>query len=324
MTSPANHRSAAAAWRPPAFVLRDGADLRRLFLYLLTHWTLPDVDFRVERLPVRDSHRAQHRFVSLAAACNCLVGELLGGAVLLVGSCMAWASAHEWRNLALALLIALGAGLTGKALELAWTRARLLREVRRLQQGLAETSGHVPDAPVKAAAAASYAYPLNRDTGPLHADRVPRAQSAAITHRPVILLRDAGDIRRLALHLITRWTLPHMRIEADALPGPIVRRAQDRLVRLSAGYNYLLAAVLALVCLLGGLAAVVWPTDEMKDELVLWTVHPTADWSGVLLVLLATLCTALLGWLVEVLWVRLRLLWVLLGLSRRMRGAAAT
>jgi hypothetical protein len=66
---------------------------------------------------------------------------------------------------------------------------------------------------------------------------------------------------------------------------------------------------------------VVWPTDELADEIVLWTVHKAANWGGVLLVLLATLCAALLGWLLEVLWIRLRLLWVLLRLRGRMRSS---
>jgi hypothetical protein len=321
MTSPADHAQPAVAARRRRFVLRGAADINHLLVHLVTHRKLPGVDIRVDGLPALDSQRAQDRFVRLAENCNCLLGVMLGAGTLVVGGYAMWISPHP-SNLWLLALATLAAALLGKAMELAWTRARLVLVLRKLRHQLAEASaGRIAPVPAKASAARVYPYPLNREDGELpHEDRIPRSH-APFADRPRVPLRDVGDIHRLVLHLFTHWTLPHMRIEAEALPGRIVRRAQDRLVRLSAGYNYLLAAVLALAALLSGLAVVVWPTDELKDELVLWTVHKSANWSGVLLVLLGTLGAALLGWLGEVLWIRLRLLWVLLRLRSRMRSS---
>jgi hypothetical protein len=299
------------------FLLRDTADINSLLVHLVTHRALPVVDVRVDKLPARDSHRVQHRFAQLSLACNCLVGELLGGATLLVGCSAAWASAHEWRNLGLAIVVALAVALIGKGIEVGWTRARLVLALRDLRYRLAETiAGRMVEPLVQVQDARPYQRALNRnDDDVLHEDRIPPVRSRAVPDRPRMLLRGKGDLCRLGLHLVSHWTLPHMQIEADVLPTRIGQRAQHRLVRLSAGYSYLLAAVLAVLTFLSGFAAILWP----QSQIILWKMEQ--DWSDILLALAATVCAGLLGWAGEILWIRLRLLWVLLRLWFRMRGA---
>jgi hypothetical protein len=235
MTSPADHAQPAIPGRRPRFVLRGAADINHLLIHLVTHWTLPGVDVRVDRLPALDSQRAQDRFVRLAENCNCLLGAMLGAGTLVVWGYAMWISPNR-PNFWLLAFATLAAALMGKAIELAWTRARLVLVLRTLRHRLAEANaGRIAQVAAQASEARFYSYPLNRESGDvLHADRIPRAHSP-LPDRARVPLRNVGDIHRLVLHLFTHWTLPHMRIEADALPGRIVQRAQDRLVRLSAG-----------------------------------------------------------------------------------------
>jgi len=301
--------------QPPGFLLRDASDINHLLVHLLTHWRIPRVEVRVGKLPSRYSQRAQDRFVRLSLACNCLLGEILGVATLLIGGRAAWVSAWSWRELGLLAIAALGAALIGKAMELAWTRMRLLLVLRALRHALAEAlAGRIVETPANIAAAEPYRHAWNRvDGDEAYADPIQRPWPPAGSGRPAVLLRDVGDIHRIVRDLLTHWTLPRIEIQVNVLPRLAVQRAQDRFARLTAGHNYLLAGVLGTSGLLIGFAWIVWPSNQV----LLWTMRPPRD--DVLLVLGITLGAALTGCAGEILWIRLRLLRVLLGLRAALK-----
>lgn len=297
------------------FPLRDAADIDRLLMHVATHWSVPPVDVRIDRLPAQDSHRAQDRLARLSQSCHCVLGETVGGLTLLVGTCLAcvW---QGWRYFGWTLVAAFGAWLVGKGIELAWHRARLAMVLWRLRQRLAAAvAGRLAEAPAPVIERQTYQHPFNSGDDLLHPDRVQPPRRAARVERPKLLVRDIGDLDRALHHLVTRWTLPHIEIQVDSLPRPAVERAQDRLVRLSSGYSYQLAGVLALPSFVAGMVYAIKPPQEV----VMWTLP--RDWSVIPLVLVATLGAALLGLAAEVLWTRLRLLRVLRGLRKLMPGS---
>lgn len=294
----------------PRFPLHDSADIDRLLLQLATRWSLPAVDVRVDRLPTQDSHRAQDRFARLSEGCNCVLGETLGGITLLVGTCLAcvW---QGWRYFGWTLVAALGALLIGKAMELAWNRARLAMVLWRLRRRVnAAVAGRLVEAPVQTIEHRTYQHPFNSGDTVLHPDRVQRRPQAVRADRPKLPVRDIDDLNRALHHLLTHWKLPHIEIHVGSLPRPVLERAQDRLVRLSSGNSYQLAGLLALPSFVVGMVYAIKPPQEA----VLWTLP--RHWSVIPLVLVATLCAALLGFAGEILWTRLRMLRVLLGLRR--------
>lgn len=320
MTSPVNHEQAAVAPKnpgPSGFLLRNASDIDFLVLHLLANRKLPRVEFHVERLPALESQRAQHRFTRLAKACNCLLGEILGATTLLVGSFAVWVVSRSWRQVGWVVLAALCVAAIGKGIELAWNRWQLIRVLRGVRRRLAEiASGRYQPVPATAAPVPgrSFHHALNREKG--DEARYSRIQRPALPDepaRPLVAVHGAADINRVALRLLTRWTLPRIDIRVATLPPLDVQRAQNRFTRLSESYSYLLAGVLAAVSLLVGLFYVVWKSNET------WKWNSGQDWSGVGLVLVVTLYAALLGCALEVLWVRVRLLLVLRGLWRRLR-----
>lgn len=308
----------------PRFLLRDAADINRLINYLMRHWKPPGVEVRIERLPLLDSLRVQERFFRLAQDCNCVVGEMLGIATLLLGCWVSWISLRGHINVGQILFAALVAAVIGKLAELAWTRTRLwllLRDLRhRLEDTLAgrvaRTTVKVPDAIAlgEQAAGRHFSQALNRGDG--EALRGEYSEAIALadeSDRARLPLRNASDIRSAALHLLVYWRLPLMNIELDVLPRPIVERAQDRLVRLAAGYNYLLPAGVMVVSFLAASAWLLWPSENV----LIWKME--TDWPGVLIVLAVTASTGLIAIACEVLWVRARLLWILARLWTRLR-----
>ncbi len=88
---------------------------------------------------------------------------------------------------------------------------------------------------------------------------------------------------------------------------------RDSFARLSRNRSYLLAGVLATVALLGGLFRVVMMYSQDPH------VTSPQSWRAAGLVGFIALYAALLGCVVEVLWIRVRLLLVLHGLRRRLR-----
>ncbi len=225
----------------PRILVRDAADIKRLRIHLLTHWTQPGVVFCVEDLPALESQRAQDRFVRIYDGCNCLIGELLGATVLVGGSFMAWTSAHSYRDIGLVLVAAAYATLLGKGIELVWMRMKLLRVLRRLRRRLAGMDFDEV-APVPAAVK-----PFRVETDAVVQDS--RIERPALPHGPRparVLLRDATDINRLIPRLAIHWVLPRIEIRMDTLPQVEVQRAQVRIARLSSNFSYLPAALLAI------------------------------------------------------------------------------
>lgn len=141
------------------------------------------------------------------------------------------------------------------------------------------------------------------------ASRMQRPPLPDAPARPEVALHDAADINRLVLRLLTRWTLPRIEIQMNALPELMVQRAQHRCRILCDGCSFLFAAVLATLTLLGGLFHVIW-----MSSLNQWTSGQGLRAAG--LVAISALLAGLLGAALEVAWVRVRLLLVLRGLRR--------
>jgi hypothetical protein len=126
-------------------VLRDTGDLTRLSIHLFTHWRLPSVRIDVDEVAGLDVQYAQHRLAVLSEACNCVLGVWLAGATILGGAFFVqWESSHSWDwmlpdswgPLGLVTLAALGAALTGTALEMVWNRVRMMRVARGVRHRL--------------------------------------------------------------------------------------------------------------------------------------------------------------------------------------------
>jgi hypothetical protein len=121
------------------------ADIRRLALYLWTHRTLPRVEICTEGVAPLDVQRAQHRIARLSENCHCLLGALLGGLAILGGSFVVqwvaatrldWMVADSWGSLRVVPVAALCAALAGVAIEMTWTRVRLMQAVSGVRHRL--------------------------------------------------------------------------------------------------------------------------------------------------------------------------------------------
>ncbi len=314
---------AAVSAERPRFLLRDSADLGRLRRHLLTHWSLPHAAFQVDGLHVVHSQRAQDRFVRLADACNCVLGESLAAVTLLVSSIRAWTSLTSgWRDVAGVVAVTLLAGLVGKGLQLAWTRARLLRVLRGLRRLLGAPEGSPERDPVLAIvapAAASSVHPASQDEAADVArnNRIRRSLQLDRPRQPAVVLRDAADSRRMALRLATSWKPPRIEIRIDALPLLDMQRAQARIVRFSGSCSYLPAALLAIAVFLSGSLHAVWIGSQewLYSQREDWWLLKL-DWADVQPVVVAALYAALVGTALEKVWMRTRLLRVLRGLAR--------
>jgi hypothetical protein len=306
--------------RRQTFQLRDAADIRRLRTHLLTHWEPPRIEVSTDRFPKRHAQRAQDRFAHLADGCNCLIGEVLGGATLLCGTFAVWVFSRSWLRLGLVLVASLGVLLIGKAIELAWTRLRLLLVLRGLRRRLDATQD------LKATGTAGLAWTETANRSKLGSSTegeqempLPRSRRRKARRRPRFVLGNAADINRLRLRLATRWTLPRIEIHIDGLAERDVQRAQHRYTRLTDSTSFLLTGVLASLTMLSGLTYVLWqqvPDSDPMEHPELWIA--AVDWSNVKPVLFAALCAGLFGWVIERALVRVRLFRVLRGLRRSM------
>lgn len=121
--------------RRPKILFRGTTDMYRLVIHLFTHWTLPRVEIGVDGVPTLDVQRAQQRIARLSGTCNCALGAWLAATTLLVGAFWVqwtssknwdWMVPESWRPLGLVVVAALCAALIGTAIEMVWTRARLI------------------------------------------------------------------------------------------------------------------------------------------------------------------------------------------------------
>jgi hypothetical protein len=300
----------------PRILLRDTADIDRLAVHLVTHWRRPFVDLRIDHLPALESHRAQDEFARLSLTCNCTVGEALGGLTLLTGSslaCVGQAWSYLWWTLAATVL----AVLVGKGLETLWNRWCLLRLVWNLRRRLSDpdAGSQVELTTATLSASRTYDYPLNSGQEEMPQPRLSRRPSTDRPDRPKLLLRNASDVDRAVRHLLRHWKVPRVVIQTDEVPPQSLQRAQDRLVRLSAGYSHQFAGALAFATFVVSMTYAMWPPEQA----VLWKLEP--DWGNILMALLITFLSALLGSAIEILWIRIRLLRALRGLRRQLSGA---
>jgi hypothetical protein len=286
--------------------VRDGADVDRLAIHLATHWTLPHIEISTQGFAALDVQRAQDRVARLSESCSCVLGEMLAAATLLVGFGHAWTLNKGWNQVVWVILAAIGVGLIGKALNVAWTRVKLLRTLRRLR----DRPGIGDFAEAEAARHAKAEARIRHDVQPEHAQRR-KATRAAPT--PSVLLRNAADIDATLLNVITSRTLPRIQLGIEGLPEIDAQQAQHRIVHLSRGCNCVLGAVLATVTLLVGGLYVVWSASSSWE----WYL-PQSSWSPAGLLLVCVLGAGLIGWGIETGWTRLRLLRVLQGLRSQL------
>lgn len=296
-------------------LVRDVADIKRLRVHLFTHWARPSVEFRVADLPLLESQRAQDGFARIFHACNCLIGELLGAVTLLWGSFHIWTSMRSWTEMWIVLLATLYAVLVGKGMELVWVRLKLLRVLRRLHRRLnGKEFDKVlpPESPIQPFKV-EVADAATRDNVPFALPDGPR--------RPRVVLRTAADIDRLICRAATPWRLPRIEIRIYGLGSLDTQRAQTRVVRFCGGCNFLLAALLAVGVLLTGLLYQVWTESQawFYSESEFWWLLKL-DGSDVLPVVLAMLAAGLLGAAMEWVWLRARLIVVLMGIRSQIRA----
>jgi hypothetical protein len=131
--------------KQPRLVLHSAADVNRLLIHLLTHWKLPRVRIDVDGVATLDVQRAQHHIARLSEACNCVLGACLAAATILGGVFFVeWKSAHNWDwwvpeswgPLGLVPVTALCAAAIGVAIEMVWTRVRMMRVARGVRHRL--------------------------------------------------------------------------------------------------------------------------------------------------------------------------------------------
>jgi hypothetical protein len=307
-----------------AIHVRDAAGIRRACGRLFVRWRPPRITADTDRFPLLYAQRAQDRLAHLADGCNCLFGEVMGGAMLLAGFTRAWVFSRSWSDVGLVLLAALGLLLIGKAIEAMWTRVRMLLVLLGLWRRLGSSKDLPATKPAGTAwLEATDAVPLNAPTDAAAELPVPKSSRRKPRRRPKVVLGSAADITRLGLRVATHWTLPRAEIRIAGIPEQAVQRAQHRYVRIADSGSYLLAGVLTALTLLVGVLYVLWkqvPDSDPLESLDPW--RKTLGWSNVEPVVIAALCAGLLGWAIERLVIRVRLLWVLLRLRRNLHTAA--
>jgi hypothetical protein len=303
--------------RPEKVVLRGTSDVDRLIAYLLSHIKPPRIEVCIDKISDLESARAQHDLRLYSEKCNCLLGEVAGGLTFLIGGYHAWLSARgDWPSLLPVVAATACIALLGKAIEIAWSRYKMIRVLRYLRGRLsgsiaapAITNPPLPVSEMRSRAARSpepdmsvrFATSPKRESGPKAYPKIP--------------LSSTQDIDRLIIHLATHWPLPQAEVLAQDLPALTAQRAQSRLTRVSSGYSYLPAAVLALLGFLGGFGLLMQPPDDP----VLWRMRP--EGSSILSVFAATLCGGAFGLLAEAFWKRVQFLRVLLPLRRHLPRA---
>lgn len=303
-------------------LLRDAADIRRAALRVATRWRPPRIEVSTGRFPVLAAQYAQQRFTRLANDCNCLLGEVLGGTTLVLGLGWGWVFNRSWSDVGLVLVAALLTLFTGKIIERAWTRARMLLVLLGLRRRLDSTKDLRATKPVGHEWLEAPHAPLNESSAAGADQPMAQAPMRRRRPRPRVILNNAADVRRLCVRLATRWTLPRIEIRNTALLERDAQRAQHRYMRLTDGSSFMLAAVLGTLTLLAGsLYVILTQTPDVSpiEEPELWA--RAIDWSDVQPVLLATSGAALAGWVIERLVIRLRLLRVLRVLGQRIAAS---
>ncbi len=131
----------------------------------------------------------------------------------------------------------------------------------------------------------------------------------SIARRPPVLVHDTADLHRLVIHLFTHWKPAacrdprRWRRHAGGAARAASHRAPYRGLQLRAG------ACLAALTLLGGTVSVQWVARD-------WMVPDAWGTLGALWVLVPL--AALLGWTIEVVWTRVKLMLVLRGVRHQL------
>lgn len=305
----------------PGFIVHEAGDINRLIFRLFTRWTLPRVEIRIDSLPAVFVQLVQHRITRISQAPAGGLGVTLAFITFVAGTYVVWTSfeslvwtpAQIWQRVLLLAIAALYAGVFGMAAGKAWTRVRLMRELRGLRHRL--LAGETASEParyvgrISPEAAAADAAAITREAMP---DNILRQPVLSRRRRHKVVLRETGDLHRLFIHLFTHWRLPSVRIDVDEVAGLDVQYAQHRIALLSEACNCVLGVWLAGATILGGVFFVQWEASHSWD----WMVPDS--WGPLGLVTVAALGAALTGMAIEMLWTRLKMMRVARGVRHRL------
>lgn len=305
----------------PAFHVRSTADINRLAVQLFTRWNLPRVEFHFDSLPAAAVQLAHHRILRITEAPWGGFAALLAGMVFLGGIFMSWSSVHSliwtsdqlWERIALSAIAGVYAGLLALGAGSLWKRIRLMLVLRVLRRQILAGGSRVP---------LRYEGRVERHrptviSSPIDMENLEEAigERASVMHRArrsSVIVGHKDDIRRLAIHLLTHWRMPSVRISVDGVAPLEVQRAQHRIVQLFESCSCLLAATLAGATILFGSFVVQWTSTQNWD----WWVP--VSWGALGIVPLAALGAATVGAILEMLWNRVRLLLALRGVRHRL------
>jgi uncharacterized integral membrane protein len=307
----------------PGFIVHEAGDINRLIFRLFTRWTLPRVEIRIDSLPAVFVQLVQHRITRISQAPAGGLGVTLAATTFVAGTYMVWTSFESliwtptqvWQRVLLLAIAALYAGVLGMAAGTAWTRVRLMRELRGLRRRL--LAGETNSEPARylgritPEAAAADAAAIKRVAIP---DDVLRQPVLSRRRRSRVVLRDTGDLNRLFIHLFTHWRLPSVRIDVDEVAGLDVQYAQHRMALLSEACNCVLGVWLAGATILGGVFFVQWESSHSWD----WMVPDS--WGPLGLVSIAALGAASTGMAIEMVWNRVRMMRVARSVRHRLEN----
>jgi hypothetical protein len=302
-----------------AFIVRDAADINRLILQLFTRWKLPRVEIRIDSIPAVSLQLMQHRITQIREAPSGGLSVVLAALTFVAGTFLGsasfysviWTPAQIWQKVLLLAIAALYAAVVGKGLGLAWTRVKLMRELRRLRSvtagGIAGTPAHYAGRVPHTFAGVSAAI-----AGDVVRENAVRQSVLSRRPRSRVIVRHTGDLRRLFIHLFTHWKLPRVQIDVDGVAPVDVQRAQDRITHFSEACHCALGAWLAGATIMGGVFYVEWESSHNWD----WMVPES--WGPLGLVPVAALCAALTGMAIEMVWTRVKIMRAARGVRHRL------
>jgi hypothetical protein len=175
---------------------------------------------------------------------------------------------------------------------------RISASLRRADLLKAFTPGRPPPTPSITGQASAPELSLTRETAPEPAGGR-------------FVLHSAADAGRLAFHVATHWTVPHIVVAIDRFAEVDRQRAQTRITHLAEVSEYQsLGAVAALVTIVLGTIRVTWQFTErtMEERFVDTYVTSIRLWEYAVGLAVAAACAWLVGRWIGALMCRLRLL----------------
>jgi hypothetical protein len=265
---------------------------------------------------------AQHRIREISEAPRGGLGVVLASTMIVVGTYAGWTSVHSmiwtptqlWHRVILLAIAALYVGLIGKGVGAVWTRVKLMLVLRRLRRRI--VAGETFSEPARYAGRVlpppAVKFPAAIEDADVEHDDFVQQPVLSRPRQPRFVLRSAADVNRLLVHLFTHWKLPRVQIGVDGVAPLEVQRAQHRISHLSEACNCVLGASLATATIMIGVFVVEWKSAHHWD----WMVPES--WGPLGLVPVAALCAAVAGFAIEMVWNRMRMMRVAIGVRHRL------